>query len=472
MSCSIFLRFATRSFPINVLALLGLNLLAAPYLRAGHTAPEAKSDGPLSARRAPLERMSYERLKATHADVVRLAAQRRRLEPLPGLYDFRCILHAHAEDSAHTGGTRPEMLADAKRASVHAILLTDHFRPPRDFISDSWRGVYEDVLFIPGSESRGFLIYPSGTILDKMDQPLPEFIATVRRDRGLIFLSHIEERPQHSTEGLDGMEIYNRHADAKKDVAGIIGLMLKLTDPQALRELEQALQDFPDELLASQISYPEDYLAKWDAETPLRRLTGVAANDCHHNQILIMKMIDEATVAIGTNVDSDEKLRRFTATLRPGIRQLTKDRQPGDILARLDLDPYFRAFRNVSTHVLAGELSEANVRRALRDGRAYVSHDWMCDPTGFRFHARLSDRGAGVLGDDVSWTEGLSLVAELPVTCRMRLLRNGQVVHESVGERLEYGVPEPGVYRIEAWLRLDDEDRPWIYANPIYVRAE
>ncbi len=40
---------------------------------------------------------------------------RQSLPPLPGLHDYRAILHAHAEDSAHTGGTRPEMLADAKK---------------------------------------------------------------------------------------------------------------------------------------------------------------------------------------------------------------------------------------------------------------------------------------------------------------------------------------------------------------------
>ena len=37
------------------------------------------------------------------------------LPPVSGLNDYRAILHAHAEDSAHTGGTRPEMLADAKQ---------------------------------------------------------------------------------------------------------------------------------------------------------------------------------------------------------------------------------------------------------------------------------------------------------------------------------------------------------------------
>ena len=53
------------------------------------------------------------------------------LASAPGLNDYRAILHAHAEDSAHTGGTRPEMLADAKRVGVSVICLatTSGLRP-------------------------------------------------------------------------------------------------------------------------------------------------------------------------------------------------------------------------------------------------------------------------------------------------------------------------------------------------------
>src|ERR1017187_9801250 len=120
----------------------------------------AGADGPPPRKFAHDERLALARLKAVHDDVQKLKPLRRDLAPLPGLNDFRCILHAHAEDSTHTGGTLLEMLADAKKAGVHAILLTDHFRPPRDFIDGRWRGLKDGVLFIPGSESRGFLIYP------------------------------------------------------------------------------------------------------------------------------------------------------------------------------------------------------------------------------------------------------------------------------------------------------------------------
>ena len=63
-----------------------------------------------------VERMQTAHLKAAHADALRLQQQRQVPPPLAGLHDYRCILHAHAEDSAHTGGTRPEMLVDARKA--------------------------------------------------------------------------------------------------------------------------------------------------------------------------------------------------------------------------------------------------------------------------------------------------------------------------------------------------------------------
>jgi hypothetical protein len=269
-------------------------------------------------------------------------------------------------------------------------------------------------------------------------------------------------------EGLTGMEIYNRHADAKKDMAGVIAVALKLLDPGQLAELQENLRLYPDELLAAQVSYLEDYVGKWDAETQTRRLTGVAANDCHHNSIFVVKMVDENTVRFGTNVDKDEDMRKATAGSHPGIRELTKDHKPGDELARADLDPYYRSFRNAATHILAPELTESAIRSALQSGHAFVSHDWMCDGTGFSF--RLSPPARAIMGDEAKFEAGQKLVARFPSTCRIRLLRNGKVIADLERDQLEHSLEGPGVYRVESWLKLDGEDRPWIYSNPIYVR--
>lgn len=425
---------------------------------------------PPERKHSNLQRLSLERLVAVHADVEKLKPQRIAIPPREGLNDYRCILHAHAEDSDHTGGTLKEMLADAKKADVHAILLTDHYRPPTDFIDGRWRGLKDGVLFIPGAEVHGFLAYPTKSIIKRMELKGAEFVSTVNVDDGLIFLSHVEERKDHPVDGLTGLEIYNRHYDAKRDKGSILTLAMMLTDPKPLADLEKALKLYPDEILAFQCDYPDVYLKKWDEGTKRKRLTGVAANDCHHNQVFIVKMVDAETVLIGTNVDADDKMRKITAEVRPGIKEMTKGRKPGDVLVRLDFDPYYRSFRNSSTHVIAAKLDEATIRAALQAGHAYVSHDWMCDPTGFRFDATDGKQLAS-MGDEVKLSDGLKLTAKLPLPAYVRLLRHGVEVAKTEGKAdFEFAVKESGAYRLEAWLKLDGEWRPWIFSNPVYVK--
>jgi len=425
-----------------------------------------------------VERIAPERLRAAREDVERLGGLRQELPPLPGLTDVKAIFHAHAEDSRHTGGTLPEILADARRAGVRAIFLSDHFRPPRDFMA-GWRGLRDGVLFVPGSETHGFLIHPEASVMEKMDSPPEALIPAIAAGDGLIFLCHYEDHPPEvSTEGLTGMEIYNRHADAKDDQGLLIAVAGMMTDPPRAAELARAVELFPDEVLAAQLDYPADYLRKWDTDTQRRPLTGVAANDCHHNQVFIIKMVDERTVRLGTIVDDDDAMRVISADDRPGILEMTRGRQPGDILLRLDFDPYYRSFYNVSTHILAEELTEPALRRAVKAGRVYVSHDWMADPTGFRYLAVRQSGGpearlqhwAGFMGEELPLGEHLRLIAEFPLTCKARLIRNGEVLLERVENRLEYAPENPGVYRVEGWLTIDGEERPWIYSNPIYLR--
>jgi hypothetical protein len=427
--------------------------------------------------RAPLERLALERLAVTHLDVLRIQATRAELPGIPGLTDFRAVLHIHASDSSHTGGTREELLAAAKKAGVRVVLLTDHYRPPRDFVTESWRGLKEGVLFLPGCEVRGFLVFPTRSILGHADDPIESFVSAVRADGGLIFLSHLEERLDHSTVGLDGVEIYNRHWDAERDKLSLLGIVARMTDPVGATELTEALRRYPDEVLAFQVQYPKEYLSKWDADTAGQRLTGIAANDSHQNQTLLVRMTDANRVRIGTNVDPDDKMEEVTSLLRPGIRELTRGHQPGDVLLRLEFDPYYRSLRGVATHLLAPELTEEAVREALRQGRAYVSHDWMCDGTGFLFWAGRGMAGAELkvrpevlMGDEVAWAAGLRLKARFPVECCIRLLRGGKRVLAQQGRDLDWLVTGPGVYRVEGWFRLDGEDRPWLYSNPIYVR--
>ena len=137
-------------------------------------------------RVSTLERIKAANLERVQKDRRRLEQQRRPIASNGAWRDIRAILHCHAEDATHTGGTRPELLAAAKKVGVSAILLTDHVRPNRDYIDDSWRGLREGVLFIPGSEADGFLNYPMRSIRGLKWTTPQEYISVIRRDGGLL----------------------------------------------------------------------------------------------------------------------------------------------------------------------------------------------------------------------------------------------------------------------------------------------
>lgn len=435
--------------------------------------PSANKPG-IGRRYSTIERMNPERLRAVNADKLRIQKQRKAVSLKTGFGDYKAILHAHAEDSAHTGGTRPELLAAAKRVGVKIVMLTDHVRPPKDFIADSWRGLREGVLFIPGAESEGFLVYPQRSIIaahiNKSFKSRDEYVRLVKepagQDRGDIFLSHVEEKADWDTSQLDGLEIYNIHSDLLDEAEFVRWLQGAFTNPDRLKQLENGLAEFPAEVFGALQDYLPTIIAKWDRDLPSHRLTGVAANDCHHNQVFTVKAIAEDAIEVTAFPDPP---RKITTKQAPRIAEMLKGRKPGDVIARLDFDPYERSMTFVATHVLLNELNEASVRQALRQGHAFVAHDWLCDATGFAFIAERGGKRIGVMGDEVKLEKGLKLRLAAPAAGTIKLFRNGQIVQEANADKLDFAVAEVGVYRAEVWLTLDGEQRPWIYSNPIYL---
>ena len=421
-------------------------------------------------------RIEESHLAGAHADAVRDNSSRRSIGKMYErhtalrLKDFRAIFHAHAGDSAHTGGTPEELLEAAHKTGLQVVFLSDHFRPPKDFM-EGWRGMKNGVLFIPGSESNGFLVHPDASVFDAMRGPKEELIAAVNAGTGMLFLSHVEEKVDWNLDGVTGMEIYNRHFDAMDDEEILMFLVTAMTRAGEAERLDGLRAKYPDELFAAQHDYPHVYMEKWDAETLTRRVVGVGANDCHHNNVLILKMKDADTAIVGTNIDDDDEMRELPVKSFPGLKEIMAGHGAGDILARFDLDPYPIAIGNVSTHILGTKLNEAAIRESVAEGHAYVSHDWMCDPRGFLAWLESGDgETVAILGDEVEFEKGYVLKAAFPVECQVRVLRNGEVVEEATPADFEYTVTEKGVYRVEGWLSVDGEDRSWIYANPIYIR--
>ena len=419
---------------------------------------------------ATIERLQPERLRAVSEDRSRYQRSRHTVSLKTGYDDFRGVLHAHAEDSTHTGGTRAELLAAAKTTGVRLVMLTDHVRPPRDFVNADSRGMRDGVLFIPGAESEGFIVFPLRSFIDayieKRYSTREEYIKAAKSADGVLFLSHVEEKIDWEMTDLDGLEIYNHHADFADEDAFVRWLRFSFIAPDRLKQLERILAEYPMEFFGASQDYPEQIIAKWDRALTRQRATGVSANDCHHNQVFTINAAPPDAVMINSVGESP---RKVTTKQAPRVAEMLNGKEPGDVIAKLDFDPYERSLRYVTTHFLMRELNESSVRQALRQSHTYVAHDWLCDPTGFAFIAEANGKRAGVMGDGVKIAKGMNLRLEAPVAGLIKLFLNGSVVHQSRSDRLSFAVDGPGVYRAEVWLEVDGEMRPWIYSNAIRI---
>ena len=388
--------------------LLSARLLSNLVLLAVASSNASAQDLKPGRKYTSVERLQPERLAAVRAARDALARDRKP-PPEVGVYqDFRAVLHVHAEDAKHTLGTREQVHRAAREAGVRIVMFSDHDGPT----SATWHGLRDGILYFKGAEngSRHELAYAL---------PAP----------GLRFHSHVETELDASADGWDGMEIYNRHTDAEDDTDLLQWLRAAAKDPAQIRAIAGLAAKYPDELFGAGVDYWPAIFARWDRVLETRRFPGIAANDAHQNNVLS---------AAGVTVT---------------------------------LDPYAVAFRNVSTHILARELTPDAVAASLRAGRAYVSHDWLADPSGFTFGA-VNSLGVYQMGDGVPLAPGTRLMIRTPVPAILRIIHNGKVVAEK-GAASELAAPAsgPGAYRAEAWLDIDGEQRPWIYANPVYAET-
>jgi hypothetical protein len=417
-----------------------------------------------------IERLQPERLRAVSEDRLRYKRARHSVLLATGYTDFRGVMHAHVDDSNHTGGTRSEMITAAKSASVQIVMLSDHVRPPNDFINADTRGMMEGVLFIPGAESEGYIVFPLRSMInaytDKKFGTREEFVKVAKNAASLLFLSHVEEKLTWPMGEIEGMEIYNHHTDFADEEEFVKWLRASLIDPDRLKQLERALAEYPMEVFGASQDYLDQIVARWDRDLLQQRATGVAANDCHHNQVFTIKAAPPEGILINAIGDP---ARKVTIEQAPRIAEMLKNKQAGDVIAKLDFDPYERSLQYITTHFLMRDLNENSVRQTLRQSRVYVAHDWLCDPTGFAFILETGDKLTAVMGDEVKLNKGMKLRLEAPVAGLIKLFHNGRVINENRSDRLSYAIDQPGVYRAEVWLEVDGEMRPWIYANPIRV---
>jgi acetyl esterase/lipase len=236
------------------------------------------------------------------------------------------------------------------------------------------------------------------------------------------FLSHVEEGAIAASNSFTGMVICQSHASAFQDKGCEDLLTAASADANRWRALTEDSRSYPDEFFAAGSDDRPEQLAIWDQATARKPRAGIAASDA----------------------------------------------QQSAALRRLMANPYEVSFRSLTTHILARDLTEPLIREALTNGHLYVAHDWLCDPTGFMFGA-VNNLGVYTMGDPAMMFGKTRLMAMLPLPAKLRLIHKGAVISETVGTNLNFEIKESGPYRLEAWLTVDGEDRPWIYSNPVYA---
>ena len=133
--------------------------------------------------------------------------------------------------------------------------------------------------------------------------------------------------------------------------------------------------------------------------------------------------------------------------------------------------PYKEAFETLRTHVLLPEAFShsvpndiAQVKQALAEGHCFIGYDYVCDTTGTRFQS--SDHTIQ-MGDEVPFGAPIDLEICVPQSADITVLHNGVPQHQISTNSFVFTAQTPGVYRVE--VRLNNT--PWVFTNPIYLRA-
>ena len=409
-----------------------------------------------------VDRLQVPRLQAVQKARAEFAAQRKILTRTDGYQQHRANLHVHSHFSHDSRGQLPDIVAAAKKAGTSVLMFTEHPAAHYDFFNDGHRGLHDGVLLIPGAEQSGFLLYPTLSLQGITPKSPQELSDLVRGRDGQIFVSHLEERMDWEIAGVSGTEIYNTHADFKEEK----GLVAALKNPFKLFQLSVAIQKYPQECFGAIQNHPADYLTRYDQLCQKAPHTAVSANDAHQNVGFGIRWVADNQ---GTLEDAlGEKLLDIDLSLIPDSEQMRQGRKPGELIFSLYLDRYEHSLRHVATHLLLKDLNEASVRECLDAGRCFVAFDWLADSQGFQFHLQANG-DTTQLGGRTQLHADSRLKGRSPLPCRWKIIRNGELLSETIGSELDLHIDQPGIYRCETWLTVAGSEMTWIMTNPIYV---
>ena len=338
----------------------------------------------------------------------------------PASREVQGVYHIH---TSFSDGRRPleKIAAVAASQGLDFIILADHGNPNRASLdSQGWKG---DLLVLAGSElsvSRGHMVAlnfrpPDGTFAQNAEAAAQEVAAA----GGFTIIAHPFSKTRWSWgefAGYSGIEVVDSDSMLKKNFARAIPYI-----PTLLLS--------PQIFLLKTLERPSQTLRKWDEMGAIQPVSGYFSVDAH----LAYRML-------------------------------------------------FSCFR---LHVLLQEplaaefeKARAQVFNSLRRGTFYCAVESARPASGFTFWLESQGRrfpmGSSV-PRNFSPQMQLRTRAAFPFAVETHLLRDGEVVLRSEGPDLSFPCQNPGVYRIEIYLRGGSplaRDFPWVISNPIYIREE
>jgi hypothetical protein len=294
-----------------------------------------------------------------------------------------------------------------------------------------------------------------GELLALYDGSDADAVAAFREAGALVWVAHTESKTvdQIRDLGLDGIELYNLHANVdpniRQDYLGLgpldfVGDLVPFAFGGGSLAPDLAALSFLEENAPSLVTF--DALLAGGT-----RVTGTGGCDAHENT--------------------------FPIQLSDGERA----------------DSYRRMMSWITNHLVVDDLSPASVQAALASGRVYAVFEFLGMPVGFDFVASESastfEMGeTAPLGAELR-VAGPTIDTRWPSTnasYRVSLLRaaegGGVEVASAIDEGLTFTPGEPGAYRVEIHLTPEHarpflgsladslvREVPWIYSNAIFV---
>lgn len=349
------------------------------------------------------------------------------------LYDYTGIIHLHSAYSYDGHASLSSILQDAESCGIDFLMLSDHNH--LNARTEGWEGWQGKTLLIVGQEVsprfNHYLAFNIKTPISYPDDPEGQhpqkYIDEVNKQGGFGIIAH----PDHEGAPMFHVKHYCWNDWKISGYAGL-GVWDFMTDWQ--KSLNGYLPSLLSFLLPAYfLKGPRQItLDRWDSLNAIRKTVGIGELDNHAS---IKKLLGITIVAF----------------------------------------PFKKAFRFIRTHILTDKPFSGDNRkdidlifRSLLHGRCYFALEYFRPAKGFEF--RIDQNGQSFyMGDSFKLSGTANLFVTLPSPARIRILCNGVEWKTVYADRLEAPIEEPGIYRVEAFLKSTWKYRPWIYSNPIFV---